>query len=64
MCNGTPLKVEKVSPRAWLDLGTARSVGRAIGAPRNNKNQAKSSYYLPTGVKKARLNEAKVSLQE
>ena len=64
MCNETLLKVEKISPRAWLDLGTARSVGRGIGAPRNNKKQAKSSYYLPTGAKKARLNEAIVSFQE
>ena len=27
LCNGTPFTVEKISPRAGLELGTARSVG-------------------------------------
>ena len=38
MCNGTPFTVEKSSPRAGLEPGSARSVGqrlthRATGAP-------------------------------
>ena len=37
MCNGTPFTVEKISPRAGLELGTSRSVDqrsthRATGA--------------------------------
>ena len=28
VCNGTPFTVERISPRAWLELGTARSVGQ------------------------------------
>ena len=30
MCNGTPFTVEKISPRAVLELGTARSVGQRL----------------------------------
>ena len=38
MCNGTPFTVGKISPRAGLEPGTARSVGQhlthsATGAP-------------------------------
>ena len=28
--NGTPFMVEKISPRAGLELGTARSVGQRL----------------------------------
>ena len=28
VCNGTPFMVEKISPRAGLEPGTARSVGQ------------------------------------
>ena len=30
VCDGTPLTVEKISPRAGLELGTARSVGQRL----------------------------------
>ena len=30
MCNGTPFTVEKISPRAGLEPGTARSVGQRL----------------------------------
>ena len=30
LCNGTPFTVEKISPRAGLELGTARSVGQRL----------------------------------
>ena len=30
MCNGTPFSGEKISPRAGLELGTARSVGQRL----------------------------------
>ena len=38
MCNGNPFTVEKISPQAGLELGTARSVGHHLthygtGAP-------------------------------
>ena len=39
MCNGAPFTVEKVTPRAGIELGIARSVGQRLtycanGAPR------------------------------
>ena len=30
VCNGTPFTVEKISPRAGIELGTARSVGQRL----------------------------------
>ena len=30
MCNGTPFTVEKISPRAGFELGTARSIGQRL----------------------------------
>ena len=30
VCNATPFTVEKISPRAGFDLGTARSVGQRL----------------------------------
>ena len=30
VCNGTPFTVEKISPRAGLEPGTARSVGQRL----------------------------------
>ena len=30
LCNGTPFTIEKISPRAGLELGTARSVGQRL----------------------------------
>ena len=30
VCNGTPSTVEKISPRARLELTTARSIGKRL----------------------------------
>ena len=30
VCNGTPFMVEKISPRAGIELGTPRSVGQRL----------------------------------
>ena len=30
ICNGTPFSVEKISPRAGLELGSARSVDQRL----------------------------------
>ena len=43
MRNGTPFTVEKISPRAGHELGTARSASqrlahRATGVPRRGRN--------------------------
>ena len=30
VCSGTPFRVQKIWPRAGLELGTARSVGQSL----------------------------------
>ena len=57
MCNGTPFTIEKISPRAGLELGTARSVGHrlthsATGATDQNRMFANIEKWSEIGYNK------------
>ena len=53
MCNGSPITVEKISSRAGLELGSARSVGERLAHLATGAPPAFS--FIVKNVKKSRL---------